>query len=227
MNRRPLDGPPVGFSRKAERGSVLVIVMITLIFTTFALVAFIDKASGDLLVEARAAQAARLRSEAYSALEATLAVLEDFRQVGRGLHNPAEGWSDPLTFAAWTPKEGRTVEVSFEDESGKLSLPRADALTLTNLFKAWEMQDTDAEKLADALMGWMKREHLYATGLFPDYDQAQLPYEAPARPMRSFDELAAITVARDVFYKDGKPNELWYRFLRSVSLFNFRQVNIN
>src|SRR3954463_5314056 len=111
MNHRRLHRPSFDSPRQAERGSVLVIVMITLIFTTFALVAFIEKASGDLLVEARAAQAARLRSEAYSALETTLAVLEDFRQVGRGLRSPAEGWGDPLTFAAWTPKEGRTVDI--------------------------------------------------------------------------------------------------------------------
>jgi hypothetical protein len=227
MNSRGQFRSPAGFPQRSARGSVLVIVMITLIFTTLALVAFMEKASGDLLVEARAAQAARLRAEAYSALETTLAVLEDFRQVNRGLHSAAEGWSDPLTFAEWTPTDGRTVEISFEDESGKLSLPRADALMLKNLFKAWEMEDTEAEKLADALLGWMKREHVYATGLFPDYEQAQVPYEAPARPLRSFDELAAITVARDVFYHEGKRNELWYRFARSVSLFSFPRSNIN
>jgi Type II secretion system (T2SS), protein K len=210
-----------------RRGSVLVIVMITLIFTTLALVAFIEKASADLLVEARAMEATRLRAEAYSALETTLAVLDDFRAVGGGLHNPAEGWNDPLAFAAWAPKEGRTVEIAFEDESGKLSLPRADALVLTSLFKAWEMPDADAEKLADALLGWMKRDHVYSSPISPDYEQSPLPYEPPGRSLRSFDELAAIDVVRDVFFKDGKPNELWYRFVNSVSLFSFRQSNIN
>lgn len=211
-----------------RRGSVLVIVMVTLIFTTFALVAFIEKASGDLLVEARAVEAARLRAEAYSALETTLAVLEDFRQVTSGLHSPAEGWSDPLAFAGWTPTEGRTVEIAFEDESGKISLPRVDALTLTNLFKTWKIKDSDAEQLADALMGWMKRDHVYTTAISTDYDRGPIPYEPPARSLRSFDELAAIEVVRKTFYsEDGKPNELWHRFAESVSLFNFRQPNVN
>jgi hypothetical protein len=217
-----------GFKGASRRGSVLVIVLITMIFTVFALVAFIEKASGDLLVESRAVEATRLRSEAYSALEATLAVLEDFRQVGGGLHSPAEGWNDPLSFAAWTPTEGRTVEIAFEDESGKLSLPRADAITLTNLFKGWQMPDADAEKLADALMGWIKREYVYTTPITPDYDRGQIPYASPERSMRSFEELAAIDVAREVFYgEDGRPNELWHRFTSSVSLFNFRQTNMN
>jgi len=99
---------------------VLVIVMVTLLFATFALIAFIEKATNDLLVEQREAETKRLRMEAYSALEVTLAVLEDFRQVGNGLHSPAEGWNDPLTFAGYTPTEDRTVEVAFEDESGKI-----------------------------------------------------------------------------------------------------------
>lgn len=226
-SRDPVSARNTRDRRTRQRGSVLVIVLVTLAFTTLALVAFMEKASTDLLVEARDATAARLRMEAYSALETTLAVLEDFRAVGRGLHNPSEGWADPLGFADWKPKDGVTVEVSFEDESGKISLPRVDALTLKNLFEAWEIPANDAENLADALMGWMKRDHLYATALTPDYDRAVLPYTEPGRPLRSFDELAAIELARDVFYKDGKPNELWHRFASSVSLFNFQRSNIN
>lgn len=195
-------------------------------FTTLALVAFMEKAGNDLLVDARVFEAKRLRAEAYSALEVTLAVLEDFRQVG-GLHSPGEGWADPLAFANWTPTEGRTVEVVFEDESGKISLPRADAKTLTELFKVWQMPESDAERLADALLGWMKPDHVYSTAISPDYDRGDLPYLPPARSLRSFSELAAIDVARDVFYTDGVPNDLWRRFTSAVSLYNFRQANLN
>src|SRR3954469_2290892 len=101
----------------SRQGSVLVIVMVTIIFAVFTLVVFMDKASNDLLVEQRDAEARRLRREAYSALEATLAVLEDFRQVDNGLHSPAEGWGDPLGFMGYVPTEDRTVEIAFEDES--------------------------------------------------------------------------------------------------------------
>jgi hypothetical protein len=213
---------------RVQRGSVLIIVMITLIFTAFALIAFIDKASNDLLVESRVAEGKRLRTEAYSALETTLAVLEDFRQVGGGLHSPAEGWADPLAFAGWSPTEGRTVTVSFEDESGKLSLPRIQTPTLIRLFEAWEMQTPEAEKLADALMGWMKADHIYTTTISPDYERAQLPYLPPARPLRSYRELAVIDVARETFFTEtGQPNALWHRFTENISLFEFRQPNLN
>jgi general secretion pathway protein K len=210
----------------AERGSVLVVVMITLIFATVALVAFIDKASNDLLVEHRDSVTRRLRVEAYSALEVTLAVLQDFQRANNGLRSPAEGWGDPLGFAGYTPTNDRTVDIAFEDESGKISLPRANMTTLTNLFKNWQIPQNDAEELADALMGWMTANHVYAN-LQTDYEQGDLPFEEPRRPLRSFMELQAIDKVREMFFENGRPNDFWRRFTESVSLFNFRQSNLN
>ena len=202
--------------------------MITLLFTMFALVAFIEKAGNDLLVEQHDAEARRLRMEAYSALEVTLGVLEDFRAASNGLHSPAEGWSDPLGFAGYTPTEGRTIEITFEDESGKISLPRTDAPTLSRLFQTWEMTQGDADSLADSIMGWMQRGHTYTSAVPPDYEQVTPAYESPSRSMRSYHELAAIEKAREVFYDtDGQPNDLWRRFAAAVSLLNFPRPNIN
>jgi general secretion pathway protein K len=212
----------------SKGGSVLVIVLVTLVITALALTAFLDKASSDLIVAAREADARRLRQEAYSALEVTLSVLSAFNQTVGSLHSPAEGWGDPLTFANYTPTEGRTVEVSFEDESGKLSLPNVDSTTLLALFQLWGMTQTDAQRLTDALLNRMKPNYT-PTGTFtPDYDQAAIPYTVPGRSLRSFDELASIDVARDVFYgEDGRPNDLWHRFAATFSLLNYRQPNLN
>ena len=211
-----------------SRGSVIVIVLVTILFTALALTAFIEKASNDLLVETRAVSASRLRQEAYSALEVTLAVLEDFRQADNGLHSPNEGWSDPLAWAGWTPPDGHAIEVSFEDESGKVSLSHADLTTLTSLFEAWQLAPADAENLADALLGWMRKGYVYTTGLATDYGQGALPYAEPARALRSFNELAAIDGVRTVFFDDrGRPNDKWWRFVADTSLYNFPKTNIN
>ena len=120
-------------------------------------------------------------------------MLQNFRTVDGSLRSPAEGWSDPLGFASWAPAEGHTVDVEFEDESGKIPLPRVDAVQLTALFTAWEMSASDAERLTDALLNWMKKD--YVGTVTPDYDQATIPYAVPARSLRSFSELAAIDVA--------------------------------
>ncbi len=202
--------------------------MITLLFATFALVAFIERATNDLLVDQRDAEGRRLRREAYSALEVTLAVLEEFREVGNGLHSPAEGWHDPLAFAGYTPSDDRKVEIAFEDESGKISLPRADAQVLTRLFQSWDIPQTESESLADALMGWMQRDYTYRTSVTPDYEQGSIPYETPGRSLRSFNELAAIALVREKFYDSGgRPNDLWRRFAAAVSLLNFPKPNLN
>lgn len=221
-HRRP------SFPSGPRRASVLVIVLVTLLFASVALIAFVERASDDLVVDARAAAGRRLRQEAYSALEVTLAVLEDFRLANNGLRSPAEGWADPLGFAGWTPREGCVAEISFADESGKLSLPHVDLATFLNLFEGWGIPKTDAERLADALLGWMKKDHVPASSSPPDYDHGPLPYNAPLRPMRSYSELAAVEVARDMFYdKDGQPNELWQRFVDTISLLDFKSTNLN
>jgi hypothetical protein len=231
--REQLDQHPGGLDHRSpatrgKGGSVLAIVLVMMMLTAFVLMIFIDKASTDLIVESRVVEAQRLRQEAYSALEVTLAVLENFRAASNGLHSPAEGWNDPLTFAAWEPGNGHTVEIAFEDESGKISLPRIDAAKLIAFFQSWEMPQADAEKLADALMNWMKKDYMTTGAFTPEYDRAAIPYAPPGRSLRSFDELAAIDVARDVFYgDDGRPNELWHRFADSFSLYSFQRPNLN
>jgi hypothetical protein len=216
---------------RVSRGSVLIIVLVTMMFATFALTLFIEKAFNDLLVEAREADAMRLRAEAYSALETTLAVLEDYRQGVGPLLSPQESWGDPLAFAGYEPAEGRTVQVEFQDESGKLSLPNATAATFINLFKAWQIPPSKAERLADALLGWMKKDYVPAVAGSPqaqDYDRGELPFQPPSRPLRSFSELASIDLARDVFYDEsGAPNELWHRFVDTFSLYRFSASNLN
>jgi general secretion pathway protein K len=215
-------------SFRSTRSSVIVIVLVTILFTAIALTAFIEKASNDLLVEARAASAARLRQDAYSALEVTLAVLEDFRQADNGLHSPNEGWTDPLNWAGWSPPDGETFEVSFVDESGKISLAQTDITTLTNLFESWQMIPSDSENLADAIIGWMKNGYTYTTALTPDYEQSAIPFDSPGRSLRSFSELAAIDVVKQSFFDDsGRPNDKWWRFVADTSLYKFPRTNIN
>lgn len=210
---------------------MLVIVLVTILFASVALFVFMEKASNDLLVEIREADARRLRTDALSAMETVLAVLEDFRRVNNGLRSPAEGWGDPLAFAGYDPGEGTTVEVEFADESGKLSLPTLDAAALTQLFVTWEVPKTDAERLADALMGWMRQDYVPASASSPraeDYERGELPYLPPERPLRSFSELAAIEVVRDFFYDEGgRPTAYLQRFKEAVSLFQYSRPNVN
>jgi len=214
--------------RRTSRGSVIVVVLTTLMFAAFALVAFMDRAAVDLLVDHRESVKRRLRVEAFSALEMTLGVLAEFKDASNGLRSPAEGWDDPLGFAGYEPEEGRTVTVTFSDESGKLSLPRASPQTLLQLLLYWEVPKPRAEEVVDALAGWMKPGHVYGTTWQPDYESKPVPYRPPGRPLRSFHELASIEKAREFFFDQaGRPNAYWRRFAENVSLFDFPQSNLN
>ncbi len=224
---------PINSPGGGRRGSIIVLVMVTLLFTAAALVAFLDKAGTDLMVDARAAQAARLRPDAYSALETTLAVLQDFRQAdGNQLRAPTEGWADPLGWAGWTPGDpNHTVDVTFQDESGKIPLIHADQTTLLALFESpayGSMAAGDAQRLIDGLLGWMHADYSPVSAMQPDYPQSALPYAVPGRAIRSMSELAAIDAVRDVFFDaNGRPNALWWQFNADFSIFNYTSPNIN
>ena len=213
--------------RTRRPASILIIVMITLVLTSAALVAFLDRASNDLLVDARSAEAARLRPDAYSALEVVLGVLDEFRSADNGLHHPSESWADPLAWSGWTPTDGHTVDVAFQDESGKIPLQRVTTTELMNLFQYWGMSQVDAQKLTDSIYSWMHQNYTPTSALEADYEQAAVPYDPPYRPIRSISELAAIDDARDYFYTNGQPNAWWWRFYQDFSVYSFTRPNIN
>jgi len=216
--------------KRRDNGSVLVIVLVTLLFAAAALVMFMEKANNELAVEARVIIANRLRKDAYSAVEVTLATLVDFGIADSGLHSTAEGWGTPLDWAGWSPDPGNTVEVSFQDESGKIPLIHADATVLNALFQSpsWMMTQTDAQHLTDVLLSWMQQNYIPTNAVNPDYEQSALPYDPPLRAMRTFTELSAIDYAKDIFYdKQGRPNELWWRFTNDFSVYNFAHPDIN
>ena len=216
---------------RRTRGSVILVVLVTIAFVTVALTAFIERSMNDLLVEHRSYAANRLRLEACSVLETTLGVLEDFRLANGSLKSPAEGWGDPLAWVGYEPAEGHKVEITFIDESGKFSLPNVTQSTLLNLFKDWGLSQGDSEIVADAILGWMKPDYVPTSASAPDkddYEREEIPFTPPGRAMRSFDELATIAVARDVFYDDaGQPNELWHRFASAFSLYSYQSPSLN
>lgn len=208
-----------------------MIVLVTIVFATTALLLFMEKASTDLMVPVRDADRLRLRQEAYSAMETTLAVLVDFKEALGGLHSPAEGWAEPLEWIGYEPPEGMEVEVIFEDESGKISISRLDFQTLYDLFINWGRTEDEAELWADALMGWMHEDYEPRSFNAPeadDYERGEMPIVPPGRPIRSFGELRAIDVIREEWFdENGYPNEHGRRFAAAVSLFDFARTNVN
>lgn len=217
---------------RRRQASVLVIVLVTIVFATTALLLFIERAADDLIVPIRTNDSNRLRSEAFSALDTTLAVLVDFNQVNGGLRSPSEGWSDPLTWAGYSPSvDGRTVVVSFEDESGKISLPTATQANLTNLFTYWGMASQDIQTMIDGLFTWMNLRYTPTSATAEtaaDFQQDPIPFNPPGRSLRTWNELAAITSVKALLFdENGNLNELGKRFEADFSLYSFTSSNVN
>jgi len=215
-----------------NRGSILVIVMVTILFTAAAIVAFLDRASNELLVASHVKVANRLREDAYSALNVVLGTLEEFREAdGNQLRSPTEGWGKglDLPWLKWTPTGNHTVDVSFVDESGKMPLMHTTTTQMLALFEAWGLSQDDSQNMVDELFMWMRLNPNYVPTVagVPDYEQDANPFDPPLRPMRSYSELSAIDFVRDKLYTNGQPNDLWWRFVADFSLFNYPTPNIN
>lgn len=222
---------PAGPWYRNRAGSVVLLVLMTLLLTAFALTKYLEKASVDLLADARAARNDRLRIPAYSALETVLGVLQEFQTADGGLHSPAEGWGDPLAFAGYAAPDGLKVQATVEDESAKIPLVHADFQTLRDLFLLLGQKQSDAEELADSLLVWMQQGYEpvnSSSSRATDYEREAIPHDPPGRSLHSFAELASIKFVRERFYDaNGQPNDLWRSFVDSVSLFDFAQPNIN
>lgn len=242
FRRRPVDSRPrlgafgvagsgTGLVRgRRQRGAVVVMVLVLLMLAAFLLAAFIRRTGTELLADARASQLREMRAEAYSALETTLAVLADFRTANQALRSPAEGWSDPLADTGYVPGGGRVVEVAFEDESAKLSLPGASEVELQTMLEFAGVERNEAERLAGTMHAWMHEAAKDAAIDLdaPDYTRAEPAYKPAYRALRSWGELAAVEMDREIFFDEtGRPTEVLAAFAREVSLQSFQKVNLN
>ncbi len=215
---------------RGSRGSVIVLVLVTILLASFMLVRFIEESSLELTMATRAADRNHLRADAYDALETALAVIAQVRAVDGGkLQAPDQGWGDPYVYAGIEPREGVEVTFKFEDESGKLSLPQADFRRLQILFETLGLSHYDSERVADAFIAWTDPEYTpvnYESA--PDVYTRETPaHNPPQRSLRSFDEIASIAVARDFFYTpEGQLTPLGEAFRQCVSLYEFPDSNL-
>lgn len=216
--------------RTARRGSVIVVVLVTLALAAIMLVKFMEGSQVEIALATRAADRDRLRSDAYAALETALAVMAEIKAIDGRLHAPAQGWGDPYAYAGEAPREGLTVEFEFHDESGKASLPNLRFEELVELCVTLGLPEADACRFADGLFVWTRSDYT-AVEIDSDptnYERAVLPHETPKRSLRSWDELRAVRLARDYVYdENGELTPFGVALRANVSLHGFAASNVN
>ena len=217
-------------SRDGRRGSVIIFVLGVILLTSFLITRLMDRAAVELAAESKASSKTGMRQEAYSALEASLAVMADYAAVDNGLHAAEQGWARPLESMDYQPSPGFSVEASVEDETGKLSLPLADETVLRGYLDAIGCPATSLDDLIEALLVWTKPNYVpQGIDIDPEnFGGGALPYKAAQRALRSFEELRAVPAARELFFdKEGHWNELGDRFKSGSSLYYFNTSNVN
>lgn len=216
---------------RSRRGSVVVVVLVLVALGSMLMLRLIEDNSLELALAAREADRHRLRAEAWSEMELTLAVLAEMNRIDSNrLHVPAQGWGDPHAYAGIAVRPGLNITYIFEDESAKLPLANMSLLDLTNLLEALGLSLRDAQSVGDAILAWTKPNYEPQDALASElaYERAALAYRPAGRPLRSFEELRSIGVAKNFFFdEDGRPRPLLADFKRCVSLYSFGGTNVN
>jgi general secretion pathway protein K len=215
---------------RRRRGSIIVLVLVFVVLLTFIVVAFLEEATARIKYYGLFHNRDDLRTDAYSAMEITLAVINQYREVEGALWGPSQGWGNPLERAGFEPAHATAVNVRFEDESGKLPLMELDYDTLLILFDVLEFDLPDAQSLADGLLDWMDEDDLRRLSGFDgdDYEDMDPPYKASNSAIVSWDEFQLIEPFATLFWdEEGRPSTAWGTFKSSVSLYHKGAVNIN
>ncbi len=212
-----------------RRGSLVVYILSMLFLMSALIVMIVEKAQKDLIDTASAVDTTSLRIAAYSALNATTAILEEYREIDGGLYSSLQGWTEPLSDNRVTFADGINVEVKVEDESAKYPLVAATSSVLEYIFQAMGFSSLESSTLADSLIDWMDTDN--STSIYGaeegDYTESYSP-KPPNRSLRDFSELKFIkNFDRYFFDEDGVENDYYNTFMTLVSLEEFSQVNIN
>lgn len=218
-------------SRGTEQGgSITVLVLVFVVLLTFIVVAFLEEATSKIKYYGLFHNRDDLRIDAYSALEISLAVINQYREIEGELWGPAQGWANPLQQVGFSPAHASSVTVSFEDESAKLGLQDLDYDDLLVLFDVMGFDLPEAEALADGLIDWTDEDDARRLNGFDgdDYEDMDPPYKPANSAVVSWDEFRLIQPFNTLFFdEDGHPTSDWAAFRNAVSLYHTGKVNIN
>jgi hypothetical protein len=225
-----LTGRINSLKRQGTHGSIIVLVLVFIVLLTFIVVAFLEDATSKIKYYGLFHNRDDLRTDAYSALEISLAVINQYREVEGALWGPAQGWEDPLAKFGFQPRHAQQVRVSFEDESAKFGLQNLEYDTLLALFEILGFDLPEQEALADGLLDWMDEddEHRLNGTDGEEYEDMDPPYRPANAPIETWDEFKLIVPFNTLFFDEtGAPIPQWEQFRQAVSLYHTGPPNVN
>jgi general secretion pathway protein K len=189
---------PFTVTRRGQRGIALVLVLwvillLTIITGSFALVARMDRLEANALLWGTQA-----RMQAEAAIHLAVLSLRDPQEELRMI-------ADGRLYE--TEVDGALLEVRATDERGKLDINAADELTLANLFSGHGMDFGEAELLAAAILDWRDEDDLErVNGAEEDaYLAAGMGIGPANRPFMMAEELLQVIGMQYEFFRKLEP----------------------
>ncbi len=211
-----------------RRGSALIFVLGLILAISAISVVLIEYAQIELKPRATSMNQQVLRQEAYAALTASIAVIEEYNAIDKGIFSDLQGWDKPLEDGRVKLPQGSSIEVNVSDESAKISLRSLDRNALAKILEYLGISQRDSETCADCIIDWCDEDTVESiSGAEKDSytDDEPMP---PNRPMESFNELRYIQNICDfMFDENGEPTELYKRFTNIITLENTPECNLN
>ncbi len=212
------------------KGSILIAVLALTALVSFILLEFMEEATAKIKYYGLFYNRDDLRTEAYSVLETTMAVIDEIREIDNALHSPTQGWGDPLRYSQVTFDPSLDIDIRISDETAKFSMAQADPLLFNMIFEEMGISLQEAETLTDSLLDWVDEDDLERlNGAESDYyEDGEDGYKPPNEPLQSWEELRLIQGFDTLFFdEEGRPTEYFNQFKNSISLYHSSPVNLN
>lgn len=210
----------------------MVAVLAIILMLSFLVTRFMDEALDDLEYRAIFNEPTDVRSFAFSMLEVALATIHEVALIDDGkLYAPEQGWGRPIEYAGIQVPHGWEVDITIQDESGKLPINTMSERLLNRMLEeSLDFDFSTARRLSSVLLDWIDSDDIRRLNgaESDDYLARNPPYRAANGPLQSLDELRLLFVWEDEFFDDnGAPNERFEKLSQMVSVLNTGPINMN
>ena len=229
-----------------RRGSILVFILALIVLLSVLCMRLMQETIQELRHVSQFHRRDDLRMHAYSALDVSVGVLNEFMMVERTLYSPSQGWGNPLSYAEISPLDSSVRwSISLIDESGKVPIASISEKDLVSLFSIMRAEgdslvnDDDGQPFYDSLMDWQDAdEEERDEGAEDDYyEDLEFPYFTPGKKIENFEEFRMVkgfaynpdeADESGLFYSpDGSETPHLKNFRDSFSFFHHGPINVN
>lgn len=230
---------------RKKTGSILIFVLVLVVLLSVISTRLMQETIQEMRYVSQQHFRDNLRIHAYSVLDLTVGVLNEFSMIERVLYSPDQGWGNPLQYAEVPSFEPNVSwDVKIVDESGKIPISSVGEDEMKYLFASMIageslVDEDDGQPFYDAFMDWQDADDEDRDEGAEDdyYEDLDPPYFTPGKKIQNFEEFRMIKgFAYDyddpdnsgIFYgEDGRENQNLSNFRNSFSFFHEGFVNIN